>query len=357
VYNQFPSRLASQPPFATTASITTSPARVLTLQDGFAAAPKENVTNTYAVDKNYRVPYVQNWNFSIQQTLKHGFFVQAAYIGNKGTRLDLQLMPNRAMPGSPLTAEQRRLIGNATGFTYDTSVGNSIYHSMNLQFQRRFQKGVSFTANYTLSKAIDNASSFGGGIVQDAYNLRAERGLSSFDQRHVLSLGWFLLSPVGEHGLLKNGVWSRRLLSNWALSGGISYASGTPYTARVLGNLSNTGGNVGSGRADATGADITAGSGFFNPLAFTIPPLGRFGDAGRDTIPGLPRASLNLGFGRSFNLSSDNRRRIEIRADAGNLTNHVNYTSVGTVVNASNYGLPLATAGMRSVTGTLRFRF
>jgi hypothetical protein len=66
---------------------------------------------------------------------------------------------------------------------------------------------------------------------------------------------------------------------------------------------------------------------------------------------------MNLGFGRSFSLSSDNRRRIEARVDAGNITNHVNYTSVGTVVNASNYGLPLATAGMRSVNATLRFRF
>jgi hypothetical protein len=267
------------------------------------------------------------------------------------------MMPNRAAPGSPLTAEQRRQIGNATGFTFDTAVGNSIYHAMNLQLQRRFQHGVAFTSNYTYSKAIDNASSFGGGIVQDAYNLRAERGLSSFDQRHVLSLGWYLLSPVGEHGALKTSAWAKRLLGGWSLSGGVSYASGTPYTARVLGNLSNTGGNVGSGRADATGADITGGSGFFNPLAFTIPPSGRFGDAGRDTIPGLPRASLNASFGRSFVLSSDNRRRIELRMESGNLTNHVNYTSVGTVVNASSYGLPLATAGMRTISGVLRFRF
>jgi hypothetical protein len=208
-----------------------------------------------------------------------------------------------------------------------------------------------------LSKAIDNASSFGGGIVQDAYNLRAERGLSSFDQRHVLTMGWYLLSPVGEHGLLKTGNWSRRLLAGWSLSGGVSYASGTPFTARVLGNLSNTGGNVGSGRADSTGAGVTGGRGFFNVLAFTIPPPGRFGDAGRDTIPGLPRASLNASFGRSFTLNGDNRRRIEIRVESGNLTNHVNYISVGTVVNASNYGLPLAAAGMRTVNGVLRFRF
>jgi hypothetical protein len=56
-------------------------------------------------------------------------------------------------------------------------------------------------------------------------------------------------------------------------------------------------------------------------------------------------------------LSSDNRRRIELRMESGNLTNHVNYTSVGTVVNASSYGLPLATAGMRTISGVLRFRF
>ena len=261
-------------------------------------------------------------------------------------------MPNRAAPGSPLTAEQRRMIGNATGFTFDTSVGNSIYHAANLQFQRRFQNGISFTANYTFSKAIDNASSFGGGVVQDAYNLRAERGLSSFDQRHVASLGWYLLSPVGEHGLIKSsGKWTQRLLANWALSGGISFASGTPFTARVLGNLSNTGGNVGSGRADATAIrhhrrHWILQSGWPSP---SRPPAVSATPAATPS-PVCPRISLNLSFGRSFSLSGDNRRRIEFRVDSGNVTNHVNYTSVGTVVNASNYGMPLAAAGMRTMT-------
>jgi trimeric autotransporter adhesin len=116
-------------------------------------------------------------------------------------------------------------------------------------------------------------------------------------------------------------------------------------------------GNVGSGRADATGIPVTGGPGFFNLLAFTIPPSGRFGDAGRDTVPGLPRISANLGFGRSFVLSGDNRRRIEVRVESSNLTNHANYTSVGTVINASTYGVPLAAAGMRTVTALVRLRF
>lgn len=358
IYSQLASRLVGQPPFAAAAAVTTSPARILTLQDGFANGPNQNVTNTYAVDRNYRVPYAQTWNASIQETISRGFVLSAGYMGTKGTRLDLQLMPNRSAPGSsPLDAEQNRKISNATNFTYDTSVGNSIYHALDVGIQRRFQRNVSLNLQYVFSKAIDNASTFGGGVVQDAYDLRAERGLSSFDRRHTLNMGYYLLSPVGERGLFKSGKWSQRFLANWQLSGNLAFATGSPLTARVLGNLSNVGGTTGSGRADATGSDVLAGPGFFNLLAFAIPPPGRFGNAGRNTIPGPNTIALNMGFGRSFTLKGDTRRRLEFRVESSNVTNHVSYTSVGTVVNASNYGLPLAAAGMRTVTALVRFRF
>jgi hypothetical protein len=357
IYNQFPSQLASQPPFATTASATTSAADVLTLQNGFADTPRQNITNTYAVDKNYRVPYAQTWNLTLQQSLHHGLVVSLGYMGTKGTRLDLLLQPNRATPdGSPLTAEQRRLIGNATGFTYDTSIGNSIYHALDAQISRRFQKGMSASVKYVFAKAIDNSASFGGGIAQDSYNLRAERGLSGFDQRHNLSVTYYVVSPVGERGALKTSKWGSRFLADWSLSGSLSLASGTPLTARVLGNLSNTGGTIGSGRAEATGAGIHDGPGFFNLLAFTIPPAGSFGDAGRDTITGPDRFAANLGLSRSIKFG-DGRRRIEFRFESSNFLNHVGYTSLGTVINASNYGLPLATSSMRSNTALLRLRF
>ena len=362
IYNQFPSRLASQPPFATTASITTSTARVLTLQDGFAAAPKQDVTNTYAVDRFYRVPYAQTWNLNLQQTLSRGFVVEMGYQGTKGTRLDLQRLPNRAAPGSPLTAEQRRLIGNATGFTFDTSIGNSIYHAGQLRLTRRFQKGISANLSYTYAKSIDNASTFGGGggggVAQNDTDLRAERGLSSFDQRHALSMGYYLLSPVGERGLMKTSKWGPRFLGNWSLSGSMTFNSGTPLTARVLGNLANSGtGAVGSGRAQATGTGIHDGAGLFNLLAFTLPPAGHFGNAGRNTIPGPSRLSMNVAFGRSFRIGGDARKRVELRVESANFANHVSFTSFGTVVNASNYGLPLAAAPMRSFNALLRFRF
>src|SRR5579885_1977737 len=126
IYNQFPMRLASQPPFANTATLTTSTARVLTIENGFATAPSQTITNTYAVARYYKVGYAQTWNFSIQQMLPHALVLELGYLGTKGTDLDSQTMPNRAAQGSPLTANDGRHIGNAGGFLLDTSNGNSI---------------------------------------------------------------------------------------------------------------------------------------------------------------------------------------------------------------------------------------
>ena len=94
---------------------------------------------------------------------------------------------------------------------------------------------------------------------------------------------------------------------------------------------------------------------FFNLAAFTIPPVGQFGNAGRNVIEGPMTFSLNASIGRSFSLGE--RRRVELRLESTNLTNHVNFTGINTVVNASNYGLPAAAGAMRSLNMVVRFRF
>lgn len=360
IYNQFPNRLASQPPFAKSARLNTSTKRRLTIQDGFADAPSDTITNSFAVDRFYEVGYAQTFNFHVQQNLPHALVLDVGYLGTKGTRLDIQRQPNRAAPGSPLTAEQRRQIGNAVGFTFETSSGNSIYHGLQVRLVRRFQKGLSGNLLYTWSKSIDNVSTYGGGgvtVAQNDKDLRAERGLSTFDARHAVEAQFMLTSPVGEYGLLRDGGWKMRLLQNWSLSGGLTMSSGTPLTARVLGNLANSGGTgvVGNGRADATGESIEGGR-FFNLAAFGLPPAGRYGNAGRNTVPGPSRFVLNAAFGRSFRLG-EGRRTIEWRLDANNVLNHVSYSRLETVVNALTYGLPMNTLNMRSITSILRFRF
>jgi hypothetical protein len=118
--------------------------------------------------------------------------------------------------------------------------------------------------------------------------------------------------------------------------------------------LAQTGG-IGKGRAEATGLPIDTGSGFFNLAAFTVPPAGIYGNAGRNTIPGPGLVNVNLAFARSFNLAE--RRRLEFRIESNNVLNHVNYTSLYTVVNALNYGLPSEAGSMRTMQAVVRFRF
>lgn len=359
IYMNFAQRLASQPPFASTGTVNTSPSRILTIQNGFAVTPSQEITNTWAVDRSYLVGYAQTWHLNITKELGRAYVVELGYLGTKGTRLDMQRMPNRALPGSQLNAEERRQIENAVGFTYDSSEANSIMHSAQARLTRRFSQNVSFMAFYTFGKSIDNASSIGGAgggtVAQDDTNLRAERGLSNFNATHNLNTTWMYQSPIRdrERGFLA------MLGRGWQLSGSITARSGNPMTARVLGNRSDAGGTgtIGSGRANATGLDIHDGGGYFNPLAFALPAAGQFGNAGRNTIPGPALFAMNAGLLRGFRIGGDNRRRLEFQLQGTNITNRVTITSLGTVVNASNYGLAQGAATMRQFLFLARYRF
>src|ERR1035438_8215649 len=93
---------------------------------------------------------------------------ELAYIGTKGTHFDVQGIPKGLV------------IGNATGFVYDTPDGNSIYHAGQARLTRRFHDGFSANLSYTYAKSIDDSSALGGAgntIAQNFYDLRrsAER--------------------------------------------------------------------------------------------------------------------------------------------------------------------------------------
>lgn len=361
-YGTIGSSMASQPQFGAAATLSTSVTKPLTLEDGFATSSNQTVTNTYAINPNYKLGYAQTWSFAIQNTLPHAVVLELEYIGTKGTDLGVVEAPDESVGTSLSTAQQNLKIANATGFTYQTYGANSIFNAGQTRITRRFQRGISATALYTFSKSIDDASSFtgtGGTVAQFINDWGLERGLSSFDQRHNLSTTFLASSPVGIHGMMRNGGWKTAALAGWMFSGTFSATSGTPMTATIGGNLSNTGGNgaIGTPRAQATGLPIeAAGYPYFNLLAFTTPAAGQFGNAGVDTIPGLFHTSLNASLNRAFRFG-DTRRQLQLRLSATNALNHVVIANIGTTVNSNMYGLPTGASATRAVTLLLRFSF
>jgi hypothetical protein len=371
IYNQLYPQLASQPPFAVTSQLLTSTQRVLTLENGFPPDPNPGVTirNSFAVDPNYQVGYVQQWNLLIQHELTRSFVVSVGYLGTKGTKLDLLRAPNRAAPGSSLTTQERLQIGNAEGFLYDTSGASSIFHALQVRVQRRMTRGFAVQGMYIFGKSIDDASSIGGAgggtVVQDESNLRADRGLSSFDVRHRVILNGSYEFPFGDRKRwLSKDSFLAHVFGDWQLSGNAIVQSGNYFTPRVLGsaiNNSGTGANQ-SERADFTGLPISLPSDqqtaahFFNTLAFVDPPPGSFGDAGRNIIPGPGLFNVNLALNKIIRTRWEGKR-IELRTQIQNVFNHPNFTQLNTVVDSTNFGRLSSTRGLRTVELLLRFRF
>src|SRR5262249_23857550 len=108
-YGLMSTQLGFQPPFANAqinSLLSSQPQTGLTLQNGFpVAAPNPNhITNTYAVDPDYKLAYVQSWNINIQQELKSSVVINVGYTGSKGTHLDIVRAPDQTPTGLPLFA-------------------------------------------------------------------------------------------------------------------------------------------------------------------------------------------------------------------------------------------------------------
>jgi len=362
-YGTIANNMLGQPPFTENTintscvpncSATSTP---LTLANGFPSSAGVNtLTNTWAINPNQKLPYAQNWTFTVAQTLPHNVLLELEYIGTKGTDLTINEAPAVSAAGAAV-------IGNTKAFSYNTWGANSTYNAGQARVTRRFSTGMSGVVLYTFSKAIDDASSFngtGGTVVQDPNNWALERGLSSFDQRHQLSFTYMLSSPVGVRGFMRNGGWKTHALAGWTLQGTYKWATGTPLTATVSGAQSNGGGLAvvgGSERAEATGLPLQGGPGqYFNPLAFTTPPPGQLGNAGVDTITGPVQTSLNATLNRAWRIG-ESRRQLQFRLSATNALNHVTITGFGTAVGASTYDLATAASATRTVTAMFRFSF
>ncbi len=347
IYNTIANNMAQQPPFAQSFSVANTALNPLTIQTGFLAPVSNSLTNTYAIDPNYRAGYAQMWQIAIQNDLGHSLVGTLTYNGTKGTRLDQTILPNSAPSGAKAN-------GLPSGFIYEQSNGDSIYQGVSAQLQRRFRNGISANAVYTFSKALDNAVQ-----AQNYLDTAAERALSNTNRTHVLNANWQYSTGVGRTGATMVNGWKGALVKDWTFTNTITVSSGFPLTPTVGGIRSTTTGTgiTGNLRASATGlpvGDAPAGEPF-NFAAFTTPATGQFGNAGRNTITGPSQFNLSASLGRVFRIGE--RKSIDLRFDATNALNHVTFRSFYTTIGSNNLGLLANPSAMRSMTATLRFRF
>jgi trimeric autotransporter adhesin len=365
-------QMAQQAPLSKSLSVQNSSSCPLTLARGFT--PCSGITqDTFAIDPNFRVGYAQTWNLSIQRDLPGALQASIAYLGVKGTRGVQEFLPNTYPIGASNPCPSC-----PSGFAYRTSGGDSTRESGQLQLRRRLRSGLTATALYTWSKSLDDDAFLGGqgyvttaqqsqnlmqiappvtaAIAQNWRNLEAERGLSTFDQRHLLSVAGQYSSGEGlRSGGLMSG-WAGRLLKEWTLTGQLTAGSGLPETPIYLAAVPGAG-YTGTIRPDRTGAalDAASGSTHLNKAAFAPPAAGQWGTAERDSITGPSQLTFNSSLARTFRPGGN--FFLDARIDATNVLNHAEFTAWNTTVNSAQFGLPVAANAMRSLQTTVRLRF
>jgi hypothetical protein len=201
---------------------------------------------------------------------------------------------------------------------------------------------LSFLANYTFAKALENAPDFRSPmfestIPQDNNDLNAEKG-PGCDIRHRVAVST-VYSP---HSFNLNHLTSA-ITRNWLGSLEYQAQSGWPMTISVFGDTANAGTVVGENpiRANVTGQPIFPSgtrnaTTWLNPKAFAAPPAYTFGNASRNSVYGPYLQTMDIGISRDFSLAE--KARFEARAEFFNALNHTNLGTPNRFVNTSSFG-------------------
>jgi hypothetical protein len=319
-----------------------------------------SVLTLHATQIPNKVPYSQQWNFTIERKLARGLVLTTAYVGSKGTHLLGLVDINEAYPGIAL-ASGLHAAGTATVFTsVDQARINAVrpyqgfgpinaletqfdssYNSLQVQMQKNFGAPGLAGFSYTWSHVMTNVGSDRSNTPQNTYNFAADRGPAPFDRRHVLTANYVYTIPVPG----KMPALAKSAIGGWELSGIISAYTGQPATVSTssvdpagVGLLANTGnisnrpdqicnGNLNAPQQYAGSAQSSAqGLSWFNTKCWQAVPQGvvRPGNTGRYTIWGPGFFNWDASLYKNFALTSNERMKLQLRAETFNGLNWVN---------------------------------
>src|SRR5712692_264957 len=316
--------------------------------------PKKVVPQTqHTVARDVKTPYMQNWNFGIEQQLTKDLLVELNYQGSKGTHLSSFLSTNDALPG-PGDPDPRRPFPIAGSISELKHIATSKYNGLTAKVEKRFSGGFALLASYAWSHAIDLNSEFGGGSPQNNANIKADLGSAGFDQRHVANISYIYQLPFGRS---LRGV-SKQVVYGWEISGINTYETGRAMNIGIGFDQANVGARGNFQRPNVVGQYLPSGfeqkvgpgGTWFNTAAFQTAPRFQYGNLGRNVYKGP--ALVNTDFGIFKNFLFTERLTLQFRSEYFNLFNNTNFGNPNTSLISPNFGKVL---GMASLQRQIQF--
>lgn len=291
------------------------------------------------IDPRLRTPYAIQASLDVERKLGRKTTLTAEYIMLRGLKLYRMPDVNAPLPTTGVRPDPNFL--NVDQF--ETS-GSSHSHSLTLGLRTTLGGRLQLLSQYTFSHSIDDTSGLSF-LPANNYDLRGERGRSDFDQRHRLNFTGLFKLPwdfnLGCVVSLYSGI-------PFNITTGFDDDRDTVFNDRP--SLGNPKAPFNSFAVDGRFIGGTNGvlydgahalfGGSFVPINATSVRwliLPGPGNVGRNSGAGPGFANADLRLAKMFRLRerSKGSRYIELRADAFNVMNHVNYTNyVGTLTSA-----------------------
>jgi hypothetical protein len=331
---------------------------------------------------NFQWPYTYQLTASVQQQMNKSLVVGIAYVG--ALARDLPFSSDINYPVFNAASPASNTTGNVLSRRpYDTGVLGQIfavqssqtanYNAMQVTFQQRVTKGISFNGFYTFSKTMDSAALDSGTAPEDFSLPKLDKGPSNYDQRSL-----FVTSVVWTPNYAMGNRYARAVVNGWSLSTIVRLGSGPAFNI-TTGSDNNLDGNT-TDRPIQTGLLYSSSvnrksrsqldKAFFNKASFcsysvTAPTAclgagaaGQDGTAQRDGYYGPAQRDVDMALFRSFKIVG--RLQFEARAEVSNVFNLVTLGNPNGTLSSANAGTITAQASnfnMRQIQlgGRLKF--
>jgi hypothetical protein len=331
-------------------------------------------TKTVYIPPDIRMPYVQNWHFTVQRELTKDLVLDVGYAGNHSIGLWILTDLNQAafnLPGQSLSVKARRPDAQFDFIDANFSAGFSTYHALQVKLEKRYASGLYILNSFTWSKAIDNAagaleSSNGDGDAVSLYNFNSSKGPSGYNQplNDTATVVWNL--PLGQGRRFASGLSAplQAVLGGWAVSGINTMTSGQPInlTYDPSAAFQVTTANL-VYRPNIFGdpllpSDQRGPTQYFNKSNVLAPTNAAqpFGNAGRNIVRGFPYYNLDLGIHKQFPLWGESKK-LEFRTECFNGLNKTNFSPPVGDVSKATFGTTTSTLAARQVQFALKFVF
>jgi hypothetical protein len=327
------------------------------------------------------VPSVYNYSIGIQRDLGFKTVLDVAYAGALGRHLlqerNLNTLPygtrflassQDSTTGRPLPDTFLEPYPGYSSIQMDEFASTSNYHSMQVQVNRRFTRGLQLGGSWTWSKSMDFVSNDFAAVAAVVPIRIWNYGKSDFDRTHIVQINWLWDLP-GATKVVKNKVVGA-IGDHWQISGIASFISGGPsgIGLSTTTGLDIPGGGDGVrplvlGKAIISKSDRTLLH-YFDTSVFALPAIGTAGNAPRDVVRGPGTNNFDMTAFKNFPIRE--KVNLQLRFEAFNAFNHTQFSGMNTTaqfnpatgqqVNAA-FGTLTSARGARVGQASLRVRF